>query len=212
AVEDVPTLPGETLAAAQSRVRREKKRAKRIQDLYDEIAPLIPPSRTNRKLSEDDILRHAKDIVSGVRAHEDDRSKQIERLTKARWTAQSELQEERIKLENTEQTLEATRRWGEEAFLRLEATMRESELVREKLKTSKAERDGAVVQLERVNAELERIRAELRVKTEEKEQSEGQAQQSMNIVIRLTNVKLDLERELQSMKAELQRYQTQDPV
>ncbi|TFY65863.1 hypothetical protein EVG20_g5234 [Dentipellis fragilis] len=206
AVEDVPTLPGETLAAAQSRVRREKKRAKRIQDLYDEIAPLIPPSRTNRKLSEDDILRHAKDIVNGVRAHEDDRSKQIGHLMKAKWTAQSELQEERIKSETTEQTLEATRRWGEETLLRLETTIQESESMREGSERLRVERDGAVIQLEEVNGELERTRTQLKTSIEEKRQIEVQARRSADQAKRLTHEKQELYDELQSVKAELQRY------
>ncbi|TFY68384.1 hypothetical protein EVG20_g3577 [Dentipellis fragilis] len=158
--------------------------------------------------SEDVILRIAKEVVRRMTCHEQSRSEEIEEAREAERRAQPQAHESATRLRAMAQALDVAKRWGEEAHRRLEVSWQESTSTRQNLERLRVERDGLVVQLEEVNGGLERSRAEVTARTEEKRQSEVQAQHSANEARRLAHEKRKLDYELQSTKAELQRYQT----
>ncbi|KAA1478623.1 hypothetical protein DENSPDRAFT_886035 [Dentipellis sp. KUC8613] len=219
-VEDVPTLPGESQAAAHARRLRDARRARRFRELYAEIVTELSSPGVGRNPSDDDVLRlgvsiliawlrwlvthwrpfAARNVVQGLKVDIDRMKEEISERKRTEWENRFQLQEMAARLETSQQMHSETKRRDEEAECELEIAIQGTESGSSrmlKLQRLLAEKDKKMIQVEET---LERTRTELKIQTEE-------AQRNADLVHSAAEKRQEQEHKLRFMQVELQWYQ-----
>ncbi|KAA1478638.1 hypothetical protein DENSPDRAFT_845776 [Dentipellis sp. KUC8613] len=205
-VLEAPSLPVESPANAHARRLRDARRARRFQELYDEIFTELSSPRMDRNPSDDDVLRMvAKNVVHELKETNGELKQRQREL-------QSQVQTAIARSDGLQQDLDDAKRWKENALRTFQTMKYRSEQMIEKLQEYTVQKGRLTVDLQEARDELKRTKSNLQIDTQEKEESDAQARWNGDKVEESSTAKLRLEQELRSVKAELQWYQSHNPT